>query len=522
MSSSFAKRLADSDKRVRDKTFVAVSKWLSAREHLSKLDGKKLWRGLFYSFWHADGRATQLDVANKMGAMIHGLSREVAMSYARAFAWTMRKEWSGIDKHRMDKYFLLSRRVTHHALRFAGERGWDCAGELGEVLGEAVFGGGGKDGIASSEGIGYKLHLAEVFLNEIECVAKGETGLTMDEGEEDVASAPPMPIPSDALSALLVMFIDAMQREESAVLQKRIRGHVFEPLTDTSRLEDSGAPRLTPKTMKALCERAITLGAENGVEDVCRESLYELHALLKKGASKMVKEAEALGIDPEADVCGAAPKKMKKNGVVAGKNGEKETPKKSKKVKVEDVPTTTTEKKKKKQKRQEMDEGVMSEEEAKKEKKRRKKERRLAKEMEALARESAEAEAKAKATTPTSTSNGKKNPSTTTKNDNGSKLVAMRAVGDAVDSPTTSLDSGSSSPSKRLVWNDDAITYSTPHIKSRINTSRGKSNLKLTPSKTLLRPIHAAASLKQRPSSAPIPGGKRSKSKSKLSRESFF
>lgn len=527
MSSSFAKRLADSDKRVRDKTFVAVSKWLSAREHLSKLDGKKLWRGLFYSFWHADGRATQLDVANKMGAMIHGLSREVAMSYARAFAWTMRKEWSGIDKHRMDKYFLLSRRVTHHALRFAGERGWDCAGELGEVLGEAVFGGGGKDGIASSEGIGYKLHLAEVFLNEIECVAKGETGLTMDEGEEDVASAPPMPIPSDALSALLVMFIDAMQREESAVLQRRIRGHVFEPLTDTSRLEDSGAPRLTPKTMKALCERAITLGAENGVEDVCRESLYELHALLKKGASKMVKEAEALGIDPEADVCGAAPKKMKKNGVVAGKNGEKETPKKSKKVKVEDVPTTTTEKKKKKQKRQEMDEGVMSEEEAKKEKKRRKKERRLAKEMEALARESAEAEAKAKAakakaTTPTSTSNGKKNPSTTTKNDNGSKLVAMRAVGDAVDSPTTSLDSGSSSPSKRLVWNDDAITYSTPHIKSRINTSRGKSNLKLTPSKTLLRPIHAAASLKQRPSSAPIPGGKRSKSKSKLSRESFF
>jgi ribosomal RNA-processing protein 1 len=521
MSSSFAKRLADSDKRVRDKTFVAVSKWLSAREHLSRLDGKKLWRGLFYSFWHADGRATQLDVANKMGAMIHGLSREVAMSYARAFAWTMRKEWSGIDKHRMDKYFLLSRRVTHHALRFAGERGWDCAGELGEVMGEAVFGGGGKDGIASSEGIGYKLHLAEVFLNEIECVAKGETGLTMDEGEEDVASAPPMPIPSDALSALLVMFIDAMQREESAVLQRRIRGNVFEPLTDTSRLEDLGSPRLTPKTMKALCERAITLGAENGVEDVCRESLYELHALLKKGASKMAKEAEALGIDPEADVCGAAPKKTKKkNGVVAGVNGEKETSKKSKKVKVEDVPTTTEKKKKKKkQKRQEMDEGVMSEEEAKKEKKRRKKERRLAKEMEALARESAEAEAKAKATTPTS--NGKKHHSTM-KNDNGSKLVAIRAVGDAVDSPTTSLDSGSSSPSKRLVWNDDAITYSTPHIKSRIDTSRGKSNLKLTPSKTLLRPIHAAASLKQRPSSAPIPGGKRSKSKSKLSRESFF
>lgn len=57
MSSSFAKKLADSDKRVRDKTFVNVSKWLASRETLTAIDGKKLWRGLFYSYWHADGES---------------------------------------------------------------------------------------------------------------------------------------------------------------------------------------------------------------------------------------------------------------------------------------------------------------------------------------------------------------------------------------------------------------------------------------------------------------------------------
>ncbi len=102
MSSSFAKKLADSDARVRERAFAAVSKWLAGRESLDELDARKLWRGLFYSYWHADGRATQLDVADKMGALMHALNREVAMSYAWACAWTMRTEWSGIDKHRMD------------------------------------------------------------------------------------------------------------------------------------------------------------------------------------------------------------------------------------------------------------------------------------------------------------------------------------------------------------------------------------------------------------------------------------
>ena len=75
-------------------------------------------------------------------------------------------------------------------------------------------------------------------------------------------------------------------------------------------------------------------------------------------------------------------------------------------------------------------------------------------------------------------------------------MVAMRAVVDRGNSasPTPSLDSldsPSMSPrSKRLMWNDEGITYSSPDLRGPINTKRGKQNLRLTPTKTIFRPIH--------------------------------
>ena len=250
MSSSFAKKLADSDKRVRDKTFVNVSKWLASRETLTAIDGKKLWRGLFYSYWHADGRATQLEVANKMGALVHVLNREVAMVYLEAGLWTMRTEWGGIDKHRMDKYCLLTRRVLHHGFRFAGERGWDMADDIGRAMAEAIF---GAPKSAQLEGIGFKLHVAEVFLREVEAVCKGETGLAMDDGEEEIEAGAPTPIPSGALAALVVVFINAMQKEESNVLLTRGRTYVVEVLAECSLAsEGRRAPRLASSGVNEL------------------------------------------------------------------------------------------------------------------------------------------------------------------------------------------------------------------------------------------------------------------------------
>ena len=450
------------------------------------MDSKKLWKGLFYSYWHADGRRTQLDVANAMGALTHGLGRKVMMSYVEGFLWTMRREWAGIDHHRMDKYCLLTKRVTHHALRFVGERGWDTdlVRSFAEVLSMSVFGGGKEN---KSVTVGFKMYLAEIFLDQIEAVTRGESGVEMDEGEDDEDSGAPVPIPSAALATLLAPFVDAMQKEESEVLLKRITNEIFAPLADVERAS-SGAPRLTPSAMKVVYERAISLGAENGVEDVCREALYELHAMMKKGASKMIKDADARGVDPELDVVVPASTQEKKKK----KHVESD-------VTVDNAQENKKKKKKKKKKKSPSgdDDAGEDEEAAKREKKRRKKEKRLAKEMAALAAENAEAQTRedsAKKSSSASKHGGDKD--LLNLNGSGAKVVARRAIADrdGAGSPTPSDEgSPSMSPSKRLMWNDQGITFSSPDTRSPINTSRGKRNLKMTPTKTLLRPIHAAA-----------------------------
>jgi len=481
MSSSFAKKLADGDEHTRDKTFIALAKWLASRESLDAGDAKKLWKGLFYSFWRADGRRTQLECANKLGALVHGVNRRVMMTYYEGFLWTMRREWAGIDHHRMDKYCLLTKRATHHALRFAGEREWD--GELVDAFANAlrasVFGGADD----KSVNVGFKMYLSEVFLQQIEAVTRGESGVAMDEGEEDADGGSPTPMPSAVLAKLVAPFMEAMQKEESEVLLKRITSEVFEPLADASRAE-TGAPRLTPSAMKGVYDRAIALGAEVGVDDVCREALYELHALMKKGAMKIKKDAEARGVDPELDVVIKPTKTLSAPNVGAAKSAAESDKSKEKKNK----------KKKSKRDRASPSSDV-DVDAARREKKRRKKEKRLAKEMAALAAETAEAEARSRSESSGQKVSSTKGESLSSAHESGAKMIAMRAIAgrEAVrGSPLAADGSPSASPSKRLMWNDDGITFSTPDSRSPINTQRGKRNLKMTPTKTLLRPIHAA------------------------------
>lgn len=68
-SNPFAKQLACGDKEVRDATFAALAKWLGAKAGtVDILDMKKIWKGLFYAMWHADGWDVQEEVGRECPA----------------------------------------------------------------------------------------------------------------------------------------------------------------------------------------------------------------------------------------------------------------------------------------------------------------------------------------------------------------------------------------------------------------------------------------------------------------------
>lgn len=53
-NSKFARALGSVDNQTREKGLQALSIWLSKKDDLTEQDLTRLWKGIFYCFWHAD------------------------------------------------------------------------------------------------------------------------------------------------------------------------------------------------------------------------------------------------------------------------------------------------------------------------------------------------------------------------------------------------------------------------------------------------------------------------------------
>ena len=71
---------------------------------------RKIWRALFYCFWHSDKPRVQADLAERLAAVHAMPSADAAWLFLRVFWRTMRHEWVRIDRLRLNKFYLLMRR----------------------------------------------------------------------------------------------------------------------------------------------------------------------------------------------------------------------------------------------------------------------------------------------------------------------------------------------------------------------------------------------------------------------------
>lgn len=130
---AFAKKLVDSDGIIRTKAFVALGSWISERSGnlnnkdmngsrtLDIKDYLRLWKALFYSMWMADKPAHQRSLAQRLGGLsliiLKAAQNETAvLLYFQAFWETLCREWAGLDRHRLDKYYNLIRRMVSASL----------------------------------------------------------------------------------------------------------------------------------------------------------------------------------------------------------------------------------------------------------------------------------------------------------------------------------------------------------------------------------------------------------------------
>lgn len=59
-NSKFARALGSVDYQTREKGLQALTIWLSKKDDLTEQELNRLWKGIFYCFWHADRAAFQV------------------------------------------------------------------------------------------------------------------------------------------------------------------------------------------------------------------------------------------------------------------------------------------------------------------------------------------------------------------------------------------------------------------------------------------------------------------------------
>ncbi|XP_004842554.2 ribosomal RNA processing protein 1 homolog A isoform X2 [Heterocephalus glaber] len=176
-----AQRLAGNEQVTRDRAVRKLRKYIVARTQratggFTHEELLKIWKGLFYCMWMQDKLLLQEELARTISQLIHAFqTTEAQHLFLQTFWQTMTREWAGIDRLRLDKFYLLMRMVLNEALKAVRIRGWaerDIE-QLLELLTTEIL---HEDSQAPN---GVKSHFLEVYLEELAKVGAAE--LTADQ-----------------------------------------------------------------------------------------------------------------------------------------------------------------------------------------------------------------------------------------------------------------------------------------------------------------------------------------------------
>ncbi|KAI8831937.1 hypothetical protein BJ741DRAFT_525399, partial [Chytriomyces cf. hyalinus JEL632] len=156
---------SQTDKVVRDKAVEALGKWLSESQSLDPKSMLALWKGLFYCYWMSDKALIQHELAERLAGLALSLdTTEKSLLYLNGFWSILVKEWFGIDRLRLDKFYNLIRNFHCAAFKLLEATGWDSAAVEDYIL---IL----ENGVLSVSNIkvpdSLRYHSCEVYLEEL-------------------------------------------------------------------------------------------------------------------------------------------------------------------------------------------------------------------------------------------------------------------------------------------------------------------------------------------------------------------
>ncbi|KAL5699672.1 hypothetical protein ACHQM5_030543 [Ranunculus cassubicifolius] len=282
---SLAKHLASCNENTRGKALRLLKTWLpSNASSISSDEMKKIWKGLFYCVWHADKQQFQIELINRLSSYLVSLDLQLSLQYFHGFLLMIRREWSGIDYLRLDKFYLLIRRFLFHLFLMLKNNGWEielvknvmCVLEEKTLLSIDRY---------PAQGVNY--HLAEIFMTEL----KGF-----------------LPLKRDVIEELVKPFVSVLGKSLDKVLLNKIKNSLFGCLLDNGRKllerkragnvgEEGNADEVdlfgTIALTLGLSKRFFDLGSSSDCVQGNRKVLFSLH----EEFSKLEKDFASLGVE---------------------------------------------------------------------------------------------------------------------------------------------------------------------------------------------------------------------------------
>ncbi|XP_069947489.1 ribosomal RNA processing protein 1 homolog B isoform X1 [Cherax quadricarinatus] len=167
----FAQRLADNEKKVRDKALKKLKTYLSVKSSggrgLSDDDALKIWKGLFYCMYMADKPLIQEDLAEEISSIFSIINnRDDCRSFIKAAFTTFAREWNGIDVFRIDKFMMFVRRVLRQVFVYLRNCEWDMKEILSFTTILEVTVVCPEDDVNATP-LGLKFHVCDIILEEL-------------------------------------------------------------------------------------------------------------------------------------------------------------------------------------------------------------------------------------------------------------------------------------------------------------------------------------------------------------------
>lgn len=274
-----------------------------SEDGLKEEDLLKLWKGLFYCMWFSDKPLVQEELADNLSDIINVFQpSSIGVLFSKIFFVTMGREWFGIDRLRLDKFYMLTKKFLKHSMQYISAQEWNES-FLKEI---SIF---FKDALLDPKyPIGLKIFVTENILKIL----------------KDICSESEKMLPDDALCTLMKPFFLSLAHSSCKNVLSTTRENVMDSLLTIEIINNNSVQMKIPLEMfaKELCQ----IAAEKDVVTKNRKILFhytdkyrqvwnerQSEPKAKKGKRKSKVDGQSDDSTINSDDASTRKKKKKKN-----------------------------------------------------------------------------------------------------------------------------------------------------------------------------------------------------------------